>query len=498
MDNIIATVRLAMVGLMILGTGSVARELTLQQAFDIALSGTGQGMIIDGNLEVAEQIYFAEKINFYVPEISINGSVPAYSVNETYDFFPGTDIKGLGRSTRLDFDADITLKQNLITGGDLTLRANLVGKDRDYPLRSFREDVDGDTIINTRTIDEIRKTSTFNFSLEQPILKPSEAKHQLRNSRDDLGLARLSGVEAATELRSEVIEAFFGVMQAQIGLAISQAELESAELYAQIDSFKQNDGIIAEWDWLMSSSNRMDAELKKYEADNGLAELERDLVMLLEWDEDLPPQLLRPDTVIHLSQSEWQVTMNAWADCVDIRKATLKHAKSDRQADYAASAHGLTGTLAATYGLERGSIEENRTGLPMREDLQTDSWGISLNFSYPRWDGGASGAAVKAARLAAEQTRLELQKAEKSARADIGGLLNKVDLGHRKLSVLKRQIELAEDRLNIARNRYDDGQISKLTLLESRVSFLEAKDKYLEEMKEYYLTRVELEGKYLR
>ena len=498
MLNRSSAILLTLATLTMLGTGSVARELTLQQAFDIALSGTGQGMIIDGNLEVAEQTYFAEKINFYVPEISINGSVPAYNVSETYDFFPGTDMKGFGRSKGLNLDADITLKQNLFTGGFLELKANLIGKDGDYPLRISRE-VDNDTVYVTRTVDEIRKTSEFNFTLEQPILKPSEAKYQLRNSHDDLGLARLNRVEAAADLKSEIVTAFFGAMQMHTSLSISQAERESAELQAEIDSLKQNDGIIAEEDWLLSSSNRLDAELDELDAQSELAQLRRDLLMLLELDdEDGLPDLVLPDTVIHITENEHKALAGAWPDCVDIRRATLKHAKAERQADYAASSHGMTGTLAATYGMERGSIEENRTGQPKSQDLQTDSWGVSLNFSYPLWDGGASSAAVKAARLEAEQTRLELQKAEKSARADIGALINKVDLGHRKLSVLKRQIELAEDRLNIARDRHGDGQISKLTLLESSVSFLEATDKYLEEMKEYYLTRVELEGKYFR
>ncbi len=43
----------------------------------------------------------------------------------------------------------------------------------------------------------------------------------------------------------------------------------------------------------------------------------------------------------------------------------------------------------------------------------------------------------------------------------------------------------------------DDGQISKLTYLDSRISFLEARNKYLDELKTYYSTRVDLHSKYL-
>ena len=105
-----------LISLIILNSLS-AKDLTLDEALNIALFNTGRGGMIDGNLEVAEQTYFAEKIGFYVPEISINGSLPAYKVNERYGYLQGTDTKTLLKYTDYDFDADITLKQNLITGG---------------------------------------------------------------------------------------------------------------------------------------------------------------------------------------------------------------------------------------------------------------------------------------------------------------------------------------------------------------------------------------------
>ena len=69
-----------------------ARELALERALDIALNRTGRGEIIRGNLEVAEETYFAEKINFYLPEISINGALHSYGVSERWGYLPGTAL----------------------------------------------------------------------------------------------------------------------------------------------------------------------------------------------------------------------------------------------------------------------------------------------------------------------------------------------------------------------------------------------------------------------
>jgi outer membrane protein TolC len=471
------------------------REVTLSEALDIALQQTGRGRIIEGNLEVAEQQYFAEKINFYVPEISINGSLPAYRVNETYDFFPGTDVKGFGRSTRFDLDADITLRQNLFTGGDLTVAANLVRNEWDYPLRRSRI-VSGDTVFVTQTIDENRRLGTFNFSLEQPLLQPSTPRFDLHNAADDLELARISQIEEVETLKQDLLEAYFGVLLADVELQIGNHEMESARISAEVDSMKLLDAVIDEEAWLESASARLDAELNLLEDENTLNEQRRSLVSLLAWEVDEPLQPVVPESVEALTQKEQKAYIANWSESAPVRRAEYEFDKAERAADFAAGSHGLNGSLAASYGLDRGTVEDNIPGYVQSEDLQTDSWSVSLNFSYPLWDGGASSAEVKAARLSQEQARLELEKVRKSTQADIMAQIDKANLAYRKLDVLSRQIDIARQQLDIAQGRYEDGQISKLTLLEYQIAFREARKKYLEQTRDYLLARVELEGNY--
>ncbi len=471
------------------------REISLTEAMEVALRQTGRGMIIEGNLEVAEQKYFAERINFYVPEISINTSLPAYNVNETYDFFPGTDVKGFGRSTRFNLDADITLKQNLFTGGDLTLAANLVRNEWDYPLRRSRV-VDGDTVFLTRTVNENRRLGTFRFSLEQPLLQPSTPRFELHNARDDLELAKLSRAENTEVLKRDVLDAYFGVLVAQVDAEVGSDALLAARLAADIDSLKLIDAVIDEAAWLESASARLDAELDQLERENALSEQRRALTVLLAWDSDEPLQPVPPEFLEPLRDGEQRAYISNWAESTPVRRAQREYQKAERAADYAAGSHGLNGSLSASYGLERGTVEDDISGLAKSEELQTDSWGVSLNFSYPLWDGGASAAEVKAARLSQEQARLQLEKVQKSAQADIMAQVDQANLAYRKLDVLKRQINIVSQKLDIAQSRFEDGQISKLTLLEDRIAFHEARKKYLEQMKAYLLSRVELEGNY--
>ena len=121
----------------------------------------------------------------------------------------------------------------------------------------------------------------------------------------------------------------------------------------------------------------------------------------------------------------------------------------------------------------------------------------SVNFTLPIWDGGSSSAENKAAKLSAKKSQIAFDKVKKSAKAQISTLINKLDISNQKLSVLQKQIELANNKLNIATFRHEDGQISSLEFIESKIYYLETQDKLLLELKEYFKSKFELEGSFI-
>jgi len=484
---------LACLLVLVFALSSMAVDLTLAEALERATGRTARGSIIDGRLEVAEQNYQARRTNFYFPEFSINGSVPAYNADQSYRFFGGFDNKQLIQTTDLGFRSFIEAKQSLITGGDLRITANLTANDEEYPTQ--RTVATSDSTFDRFLVDisENTRQGFFEFSLNQPLLQPSEAKHDLNNKRDDLELAELTRIEEEAALRKEVIEAYMGVVRLDLAERLSQDQLRSAQLQAEIDSAKFADGIISEEEYLQSKSAYLDAELALFEAETNAKEQRRELAMLLDYDPDESLNTRVPAVTEEYSEAQAQQYISRWESSLTIHRARLQYSKAERSADYTASSHGLNGDLSVNYSFGRGTIE---TQDQPDNDINTNSWGISLNFSYPIWDGGASSSAVQAARLEAEQSRLEYVAAEKSARAEIINLVNRLNVAYRRLGIVQQQIELAENRLNIAQSRLDDGQISELTFLESRISYFEIRDKYLEELKDYLLNKTELQGSF--
>lgn len=475
---------------------SSAKDLTLNEALDLAVNHTSRGATIKGDVEVAERNYFAKRINFYVPEVSLNASAPAYSSNQSYDFYYGFDNKILSKRTDFDLSSNIQLKQSLITGGTLTARANLLRNVERYPRAYIPE---GDTSSRIFIADDLTRQGFFDFSIEQPILKPSQPKYDLGTRRDEYHIAQLAAQEETANLKKEVVQAYFGVLLAALNKETTEDKTIAARDQSRIDSLKTVDGVLPEETSLESSAKRLDAELEFTDAENKTGQTRRDLATMLELPNAEDISLHIPEIPANLSSEQRAAILANWEQAVPVQKAQAEYEKSRRSAKFAASGHGISGNLAASYAIGRGRVNQREVGegaLPPDEDINTSSWQIGLNLSIPIWDGGASAAEVKAAELSAEKSKIELERAKKTAQTDLTNLLSRLDVSFQKLDVLRQKIDLTKKKLDIAEFRFKDGQTSIVQYHTSRVDYHTARQSYLEELQKYLLDRVDLESKY--
>jgi outer membrane protein TolC len=460
-----------------------ARDLTLDQALEMATRHSDRARVIEGDLRVAERRYSAQHIGFLVPEISINAQLPTYQEDESYRLYGGLDQKTTVKTTDLNLRSNIQLKQHLITGGEVTARANLWQNKSDYPRWQDLNDV-----INQRS-----RQGIYELEVTQPLLKPSEAKNTLADLGDDLEIAKLTRRKETAAMRVEVAEAYFGLLKADAQMRTARDRLQAATLQAQVDSMKLADRILSEEDWLKSVSDRLEAQLGVFDVQNERSERSRDLAEILDLGPDEELSVSAPQPPDPLAEEKKRQLLARWDQSTDILAAELEYGKVKRAAHYEAASHGISGDLTAGYTLGRGTV--TTTG-ETDDEIKTNSWQLSVNLTYPLWDGGASKAAVQAARIREERSRLELESAQRSARAEIVDIFNRLEVSGQKLDLLRKQVGFAEDRLEIARQRRENGEISDIEFLDRRIERSEAEETYLEELRSYTSIRLDLEARW--
>jgi outer membrane protein TolC len=474
-------------------------SIGLKTTLDRLLNETTRGRIIAGQHGVAQDKYDAEKIGYYIPEISFNTTLPSYRQSKEYGNYFGFTEPILFSRSAISSTGNLQLKQKIITGGDLTFQAAYDVRDDEYPTSILREVAvegfpDSTTFIRDigRATDR-RRLGNFILQFSQPIFRSSESRSAYLTARDNLSKAEIQWRADQSDLKKEGINAYFDLITADIDRQISESQSQLAEFNAKWDSVKYADSVITEEAWIESKSTRLEKRLAMFDAEATLDEKKNDFNHLLdfpsgqEYDLEIPEPPQRPD----------EATAKALLANVDksaeTEMARINMAVAERSLGQSRSSMGLNGTLNASYSIGRGNVKQSQPSQEIDEQINTDDWRISVDFSYPIWDGGASAANIHSQELAYESARLEYLAAERSARNKMTILLKRIEINHSKLSLLDQELDLAEKKLQDAIERYAAGRISDATLLENRVYYFEAQKNRLATMKAYYLDLIELE-----
>src|SRR5262245_7263346 len=344
-------------------------DLTLEQAVQRAVEKTARGRIIRGQAEVVGQQYQAKRINYKLPEVSINGSVPAFDVDESYRFFGGANTKQLYRTRDLSFESFIELKQSLITGGTLTASANLNADDSRYP--------DTRLIGSGEFVYETLRRGYFDFRLEQPLFRPSAAKKELNDLQDDRDVASAEQQKQEGQLRRDVTDAYSSVLRLDLKKDLTRDRMEAARAQARVDSLKFKDGVISEELWLQSASKRLDSELEHVDAEVDAREQLRQLSVLLDLEADDAVKPTEPVPAPHFEAAARQRMLDDWERTVAVQQADRIRRKAERQAKFSASEHRISGDLQANYAFGRGNVETKffNEGDNVLDDIDTQAWG---------------------------------------------------------------------------------------------------------------------------
>jgi len=475
-----------------------AAEMNLEKTIDRLLNETTRGRIIAGEREVAQDKYQAEKIGYYIPEISFNTTLPSYQQTQNYDNYSGFAEPVFFKRTYFSGDGNLQLKQKIITGGDITVLASFNFSDREYPYPLTRRVIDetsNDTTFTQElfTATDRRRGSNFTFQFSQPIFRNSESRDSYLEARNNLDRANIQWRADRADLKEEGITAFFDLLMADIDWHIAGFQSELADYNAHFDSIKYDDSIITEEAWIESKSERLEKKLALFDAEANLEEKKNDFKHLFDLPSDAEVELSVPPSRDELTEKEVENYLANADKTASAELARISMKSAERSLEQTRNSMGLNGSLNASYSLGRGNVKQSQPLGEFDDRVDTRNWQVSLEFNYPIWDGGASGANLHSQEMAYESARLEYLAAQRNARNKMEILLKRIDINHAKLSLLDQELNLAERKLQDAEERHDIGMISDGTLLENRIFYFEARKNHLATLKNHYLDLTELE-----
>jgi outer membrane protein TolC len=481
---------LLMSSLCYLSVPAADQTMTLDSALQQLLEQTTRGRIIAGQHQVAQDKFDAEKIGYYLPEISLNTTLPTYAYTEDYNTYPGFTDPILFKRNNIGANGNIRMRQKVLTGGDVTFETRVNARNDEYPSGVYGAD---NTFLGFETAIDKRRLANLYLQFNQPLFQTSETRSAYYQARDNLNKADIEYWIAQADLKKEGITAYFDLLIARIDRLIAENESQLSAYNAKWDSVKFTDSVITEEAWIESKSDRLEKQLAAYDAEANLSEKTNNFIHLLDLPVGSDVELAIPPVPPTPSEARTRHILADIDNASDVQLAWINMEISERNLGQTRSSLGVNGTLNASYSIGQGKVTQSKPDRELEENIDTKDWQVSLNLSYPIWDGGASKANLHSQELSYESARLEYLAAQRRARNNLEILLRRIQINHDKLSLLLQEVDLAKTKLDEAEGRFSGGMISEAALLENRNYYEEARKSLMTTMKDHYLDLTDLE-----
>jgi outer membrane protein len=314
----------------------------------------------------------------------------------------------------------------------------------------------------------------------------------IAKSRESLASARQSDRLTESGLMLDVISKYYSLLEATEILRVRGESLEQRRTHLDYARAQFDLGLVPRADVLKAEVDVVSAEVDSLEADGnlGLAQAELNDAMGIDLDHptrvasvaferEAPPDLEAClDEAILTRPELLQEKSNVAIKTSDVRLAQLDRWPTLR----------LSGTYDAYIdGYLFDDLPLNRTTWEDNSD-----WRVGVSLSFPLFDGGVAGRAIRAARIDLRDAELSYEDERKQVDLDVKLAHLNLVTSLKKTDLTLKQVESAEESYNIALGRYRAGVAPITEVIDAGVTLSNSRVSHTTAVYDYLLNKAEL------
>jgi outer membrane protein TolC len=317
----------------------------------------------------------------------------------------------------------------------------------------------------------------FSLTLTQPIYLGGKVFSAVK-------IARIYRKYISEMVRESEIEVVFGVRQAFLGAILSQDyvavyrdAVATAELNLEMVSKMAAQGVVSDYEVLRAEVEAANLRPQLTQAENravmALDEL-RDLIGMESGDEfaliyQFDPLVAQESfnlAGLQKSATSHRPLLQEQAYYEELRQKAIGVAKS-----------GYRPNISLSSGLN-WTYQDDDLDIGLRDF--TRSWATTLFISMPLFDGFATSAEVKKARLDHHASQLQAKQANDRVEIEVRSAHLQFQEATERLQAQTKTVEQAEEGLRISRLRYESGVGTQLEVLSAESALTQAKTNFVQ------------------
>lgn len=404
----------------------------------------------------------------YNPQLRLNGTAPDYN----RDFFSNRQDDGtivFQSRQQISSFVNLGIEQPLQwTGGNISINSNLDQfSDLAVDLTQYNS-----TLVNVRLDQPLFAFNPWKWDKKTEPLRYEESKREF--------------VEEMESISGEAVDRFFAFLDAQVNLQIAQFNLANNDTIYRIEQGRYNIGTTSK-DKLL----QVELQLLRSRQDVAQAQLDQETSKLrlrtfigLNDDEDL--ELILPENIPMFEIDYQEALQYAQENRADYIAFNRRKLEAQREVAEARGQRFQT-DLTASFGWNGASDVPG----DIYDDINNQQR-VNFSFNIPILDWGRNKARMRTALANQRLNDYVIAQDEENFEQEILTQVRQFDMLLTQIEITKKSDEVAQERYNVAQNRYLIGKIDVTNLNIALTEKDNAKGAYVNALRSYWQAYYEL------
>ncbi len=293
-----------------------------------------------------------------------------------------------------------------------------------------------------------------------------------RRARAVEALANAKAEIATRGLVVTVVQSFYGAIAAKRKITNAQQAADEAQHFLKISEQLEHGGEVAHSDVVKAQleANDRNRDLQESTLAEEKARLALAVLIFPNFTRDyqVADDLSVAPSMPALSEAQDLAARNN----PELKAAVAAMRASEQEVTSAIGEHLPSLSINYFYGIDATQYATKTDG------VNNLGYQVSATLNLPIWNWGATQSRVKQAQLRRDQSKLELNAAQRQAIADLQTLYSEAQLARNQLNLLHQSVDLAQESLRLTAIRYQGGEATILEAVDAQNVLTQARNNF--------------------
>ena len=324
---------------------------------------------------------------------------------------------------------------------------------------------------------------TSNFSVSWSVFEGGRTKLGLEQAKQHLSVASLALERTRQNVISQTAKAYVGLVLAQKNIMVTKEALETSKANLKMIQSRYNSGFVVKSDLLRANVHIADLEQQWLLSESQFKIREAMLNTSMGSGTAYP---LNPVTPLSIG-SELSGTIDNWIVTAlskrpEIKNLRLEEEIAKKEVEKSRAGHYPDLNLVGNYEINSEDFSDS-----------ADNYTIGAVMQINLFSGNRITEETKAAKSLLRRVE-EIQKStELGIKVQVREAFLKAKCARKRIGVAKTAADQAEEVLRIVNNRYNNGLLTIVDLLDAELAHQQARTNYFKALHDYKVARVDLE-----